>query len=114
MLDIGVTQLGGSFGSACIGTAMLITTIGHDQGILIGGKNLGKISSVGRVVDGTRDMSVGIGDRAIDIEDSDFLGRDIVFEISEADVGEGTCKSVEAEEQGSGDEKKFFHFVKLA
>ena len=113
VLDIRVAEFLCGFRSTGIGAAMLTAAVGDNQRGLVGWQEFSEIGSVGCVVDGTRNMAVGIGDGTVHIEQGHLLGGDIRLEISEADVREGAGKGIQSEEKGSGQEEMFLHVGNL-
>ena len=57
---------------------------------------------MGGVVDGSRDMSVLVGDRTVHIKQGHLFGGDRRFQVGQADVGIGCRKGIDGE-QGDGE-----------
>ena len=69
---------------------------------------------MGRVVNRSGYMPVGIRGGAVDIEEGHLFRCYIRFEFIKADVGEGAGKSVKGEKHDGNEGKCFFHFLKVA
>ena len=87
MLDIRIAELLGGFGCSLVGHAFGIAAIGHDQRIFVLGQNAGQLLFLGLKIDCPGNVTLFPGFGAIGIEQRNFLGCDLGFQIFDGDRG---------------------------